>query len=441
MSQLAKVRPRSGSSFTVKVVWTALTVVLAVGAVMLSTILGARQFHHPTFDAIDEQGHYDYVVYLSHGHVPRWGDPYSGATVHVLNCLGIARTAPEPCIQNTLPNRYPPDGYSYEAQQPPVGYLVYVPFLNTHASPSTALSDARRGGVAWLGIAALLLLAMAWLADMTLLQVTLLLSVCLLSPLAVRAAAVVTNDSAALAAGAASLVVVQIGRLRRSTFVIPALIVGLGVGLTKAVILFVPAAIALGGLLTERWPVNRSSIGAIWRRRGCELSLLAGAFIGTLGFPIYQEARGEIPSKVVLKALLGGQITPRPRWSTLEISVSNIFTNLDPTSTGPIYGLWNLLLFGAVLGLILNRRNSNSRALPALAVGTIVSMVVLAIACPLLDYFQGHFNFATPTRYTLAFTPLLAYLAAKSLRSGYLVLLGVVVPALAVVSTFNGHPF
>jgi hypothetical protein len=76
----------------------------------------------------------------------------------------------------------------------------------------------------------------------------------------------------------------------------------------------------------------------------------------------------------------------------------------------------------------------------ALAVGIFTALMVLAVGFPLLDYFQGHFNFAAPARYDLVLVPLLAYVAAKALRPALVAVVGVVVPALTVVSTLFGHP-
>lgn len=433
--------PVSATAAWTRALWTACALALAALAVVVSALLGAHQWHQPTFNPIDEQAHLDYAVYLSHGHVPRWGDLYRPETVHMLNCVGIARPVPQPCIANEDPRRYAPGGYSYEAQQPPLAYLVYVPFLREHAPAPAALAAARRGSVAWLAIAALLLVAMAALADMTLLQTALVLAVCELSPWAVLAAATVTNDAAALAAGAASVVTVQIGRRLRSPIVIPALLVGAGVGQLKAVFCVAPLALVVGGMLSERWSFGPAfDLGALWRRRGCELSLLIGAVVATVAFALVQELRAVVPSKTVLNALLGFRTTARPRWATLEGSLQNAFTAFEASPRRPLFTLWNLLVYGSVLGVAVNQAAVRGRTVRALAVGTFTGLTVLAVGFPLLDYFQGHFNFAAPARYDLVLVPLLAYVAAKALRPALVALVGVVVPALTVVSTLFGHP-
>lgn len=423
-----------------RALWAGTAVAVATLLMILSVVLGARQWHHSTFDPLDEQAHLDYAVYLSQGHIPRWGDLYQPETVRMLDCLGIARTAPAPCLTNTNPRVFPPAGYSYEAQQPPLGYLAYLPFLQSHAPPAQALSAARRGGWLWMGIAVALLLAMAWVADMTLLQTTTVLALCELNPSAIRAAATVTNDSAALAAGALAIVVLQVARRRRSTLVIPALVAGVVIGLLKSLFCVVPLAIVVGGLLAEL-PVRRDfTWRGLWRRRGCEVSMLAGAVVATAAFSVVQELRAATPPRVVLDALLGGRITAHPRWATLEGSVLNAFSVFQSPSR-PLYTMWNLLVFGAVAGLAFNHSSSKRRALPALAGGTLAALVALGLGFSLLDYFQGHFNFVIQARYVIAIVPLLAYLLARSLRPSGLVLVGVVVPALAVTSTLIGHPF
>ena len=433
--------PVSATTAVGRAAWTACALALAALAVFVSTLLGAHQYHHPTFNPIDEQAHLDYAVYLSHGRVPRWGDLYSSETVHILNCVGIARAEPAPCITNTDPRRYAPAGYSYEAQQPPLAYLLYVPFLNEHASAPAALAAARRGSVAWLAIAAVLLVAMAALADMNLLQTALVLAVCELSPWAVLAGATVTNDSAALAAGAASVVTVQIGRRLRSPVVVAALLVGAGVGLLKAVFCVAPLALVVGGMLSERAAFAKGfDLAALWRRRGCELSLLIGAVVATVVFALVQELRAVVPSKVVLHALLGFRTTARPRWATFEGSIQNAVTAFESSPRRPLFTLWNLLVYGSVLGVVVNRAAARGRGLRALGVGIFTALVVVAVGFPLLDFFQGHFNFAAPARYDLVLVPLLAYVAARSLRPALVAVVGIVVPVLTVVSTLFGHP-
>lgn len=429
-----------GGSRPARLLWAVAATAVAAGLLVSAMALGALQWHPATFDQLDEQAHFDYAVQLSEGHIPKWGDLYRPATVRILDCVGIGRPVPQPCTSGSDPRRFPPAGYSYEAQQPPLGYLAYLPFLQGHGPPVRILDDARRGGWLWLGAAAALLLAVAWLADMNLLQTVVLLSLCELNPSAIRAAATVTNDAAALAAGALCIAVVQVGRRRESTMVVAALAAGAIVGLTKSLFCVVPLALVIGGLLAERPGAPGFTWRGLWRRRGCALMLLAGSGVATVAFSVVQELRAVTAPKVVLTALLGGRVTAHPRWATLEGSVWNAFSVFQ-SADRPLYSLWNLLIFGALAGLALNGSTSPRRTLPALAGGTMVALAALGVAFSMLDYFQGHFNFVIQARYAVAIVPLVAYLLARSLRPSGLVLVGVVLPALAVTSTVMGHPF
>ena len=424
-----------------KAVWLVIAVLLAGLAASVAVSLGSRLYHQPTFDRIDEPAHYDYVVHLAGGSIPRWGDLYSGQTVGLLDCLGQGRAAPEPCTHITDPRAYGPDGYSYEAQQPPLAYLTYVPFLRPHESPAAALNSARRGGVVWLVVAAGLAILMAWLSDMTISQLALVLGVCLLNPQSVKAAATVTNDSAAIVAGLACIVTVQLARRRQSTFVVPALIVGVIVGLMKALFCVVPFALLLGGLLMERPRLRGLDIKGLWRRRGCELSLLVGAAGATVGFDAFQHMRATTPSKAVVHAMLWWSVTKGLKWSTVENSIANVFSPLQGNPSTPLYQLWNFLLFGSVLGWVLNRSAQRSKAIVSLATSTVLCILLLGVGSTMLLYWQGRYTFPTAPRFVLALIPLLAYIAAKSMRRIPTVLVGVVAPALAVVSSYIGHPY
>ncbi|HET6963791.1 MAG TPA: hypothetical protein VFH58_03400 [Acidimicrobiales bacterium] len=438
LSFLVSGRPTRAPSRLAVVAWLAIAVCLAAGAVVASTAAGDRLWHKPTFTGFDEQAHFDYVVHLSHGDVPGWGQLYAPDTVHILDCVGLNRTVAQPCVTTAGPRRYPPAGYSYEAQQPPLAYVAYVPFLRPGAAPAAQLESVRRGGVVWLALAAILLVALAWLSDLTVPQMVLLQSACILNPMAIQAAGTVTNDSPGLAAGAASMVAALLLRRRRPAVAVPAaLAVGAVLGLMKAFFLIAPLALLVGALLLERPRDVRSSPRAFLRRNATELCMVLGATISTVAFLLYQNHRATVAPSVVLRALLGGQTTHLPRWSTLELSVEHAFTAFQayvPTSVLPLFAIWGVLVYGSAAGLLLNRSTSRARALRALAGGTLIAAVALDVGFPLLDYLQGHFNYYAPSRYLLPLVPILAYVVARALRPAALVVVGVVLPALAVGS-------
>jgi hypothetical protein len=413
---------------------------MAAAVFAVAAAVGAHKWHKPTFIGLDEQAHFDYAVYLSHGQVPRWGDLYKPETVHLLDCLGVVRTTPRPCTGNTDPAAYPPEGFSYEAQQPPLAYLAYVPFVGPGNSPAATLDHARAGGLAWLAVGLCLLGVVAWLGDFTLLQLAALLTICGLNPWTIESAAVVTNDSAAIAAGAATIATIQLAR-RRSYLLILCLVVGVVIGLLKATFIAAPVAVLIGALVLESRRPDRFRLPGLWRRRRNELVLTAGAVLSTVGFLLVQQVRAVTSPSVVLHALLGGQVTARPRWSTLEVSVQDAFWAFVPSPGQPLYVIWDLVLYGALAGLLLNRSTDRAWGLRSLLAGVLIASILLGLGFTLQDYFEGHYNYVTPARYFLPMVPLVAYLAVRAFRSGAVLVTGLALPAAAVTALAFGHPY
>ena len=86
------------------------------------------------------------------------------------DCLLSAARPPARCGSRPAPPSLDPAaGYDYEAQQPPLGYLPYVLTANPQASPDAAIADARRGGIIWIGVSAVLLLVLGVVEDFSLL--------------------------------------------------------------------------------------------------------------------------------------------------------------------------------------------------------------------------------------------------------------------------------
>lgn len=418
--------------------WLAGAVALAVLFVSMAALMGARQLHQPAFNKIDEGAHFDYVVYLSEGRIPRWGDLYQPETLRLGHCL--SSPPGQACQVNPDPRRMAPQGYSYEAQQPPLAYLVYLPFLDTHGSPIAVLDRVRDGGVVWLVIGGALLVAMAWLADLSLLQTAVVLGVCNFDPTYIRATAIVSNDSAAVAAGAASVVVVQLARRHPRRMLVPCFVVGVLIGLMKTTFLTVPLAILLGGLLTERPRREGFRLADAWRRRRAEILVLAGAVLSTVAFMLYQDARAVVPSRTVLRALFASfKIVPRPTWTTIELSIQNIFSTFIGGPSPSLANIDNVLVFGSVIGLALNQTVRGRRGGQALAMGTLIASVAMAVAFALFTWAQAHIDGATSVRYGIVVLPLLGYLAARSLRPAGLYILGVVMPVAVLITAHYAH--
>ncbi len=179
----------------------ALLVVLASIGLVASV---ATQF--PNVSVFDEPAHLDYVLRAESGEVPRMGDRLTDRAVVAIVCRGAAR--PEDCdADDRQPHRLGADGYQYEAQQPPVYYLVTGALRRVAAlGPADGLLlTARLTGAVWLvaGLVALWL-ALARLRVRPLAAAT-ILGVALASPAGLYQTATVNNDAAILLLGSLAI--------------------------------------------------------------------------------------------------------------------------------------------------------------------------------------------------------------------------------------------
>ena len=68
-----------------------------------------------------------------------------------------------------------------------------------------------------------------------------------------------------------------------------------------------------------------------------------------------------------------------------------------------------------------------------MAVAIFVGMFALALGFPWLNFIEGHYDFNAQTRYFLPLLPLVGFVVARSLRTRGLLLIGIALPALAVI--------
>ena len=171
-------------------------------------------------------------------------------------------------------------GYSYEAvQQPPLGYLPYLLTIQTDGSSQQALESARWGGFIWSVVGAGLLVWVAWMLELSLIELVAVLAICLLSPVETHSIATVTNDSAAVPAGAAIVATYLVSRRRQKPMVVIGLLVGLIVGLMKGLFVVAPlvvlAAVVFADIARRRRPTRED----IWVRYGCSVAMFVGVVV------------------------------------------------------------------------------------------------------------------------------------------------------------------
>lgn len=423
--------------------WALGACVIAVAILLVSLAASSHQRHEAGFDVFDEGAHYDYVLALEHGELPRSGTHVSQTTLRMLSCVGAYGIKPQGCgVRYRDPVDYPAGGYSYEAvEQPPLAYLPYLLTVQANGYSQSALVQARWGGFIWSVVAASLLVWIGWLADLSLLELCAVLAVCLLSPVQIHAMATVTDDSAAVTAGAAALATFLVARRRDAPMIATGLAVGLVVGFMKGLFVLAPFVLLVGVLIVDIAARRLPARAEVWRRYGCPLAMFVGATFAYGAWLLLADARAIVPVHTVLQALQGFSKTPYPRPSTMLTGLQDELSTLSAYLPAPLYWLWDFAVFGSLAGLILLRGPLGRPELRAMALAIFVGLAALAVAFPLLNFVEGHYDFAAPARYALPILPIVGVVAFRALRSRSVLFVGVLLPGLAVIAQLVGGQF
>jgi hypothetical protein len=411
--------------------WILAALALSVAAVALSVALGTHRRHDLKLDVSDEGAHYAYVVALRAGHIPVWGDRISVADRRFVDCVNLYPLPAKCGAPVPAADRYPAGGYDYEAQQPPLGYLPYLLTANPGAPPATALADARRGGVIWVGLTGLLLFAFGWVAGLDLLALAAVLATTLLAPAFTYAAATVNNDAAAGAAGALALLGWALARRRPGWGLAIGLTAGVAIGLTKGIFVAAPFALVVAGLVTE-WRAlgSRSGAWAALRRQLCPVAMLVASLVAYGAFVLVQDLRATTRPSVVLNALLGFSHAATLQPAAVGTGVTSLLTVFQPyVPSAPVNVVWGLAAFGSLVGMwtLRSAGPAMARARP-MAAGVFAGIAALALGWPLLLFVQGHFNFGATTRYGIVLLPLIGYALVLGCRRWGLVAVGLALP-------------
>ena len=415
---------------------------------MLSTLAGADKRHATPLDIFDEGAHYDYVMALHDHRIPAWGDPLDQRTMRLADCVGyqVGNLGADCSRHPRQREAFPAGGYSYQAQQPPLGYIPFLLTAKPNADPKTALAQARHGGALWTAAGALLLLALAAVEGLSLLGLAVLLATCLLSPVYIHAAATVNNDAAGVAAGAVALIVPVLTRRWESS----AIWIGIGTGVVlimfKGMFVLAPFVLVLSALLREK-PWGRTRARADWfaavRQNKCVIGMLVGGATAFVGWIVIQNIRGRVPSSVVFDALLGFTKTEDLKFSSILVGLRGLTSMLVPYfGDSPMHYLWNLVFFAGLIGVIIlgGRAAAERSDTRTLAVASLAGIVALAIGWTTISYLQGHYDGIAPARYGLPLLPFMAMVVIRSVPRTGLFALGVAFPAAALVWQLTG-PF
>lgn len=408
---------------------------IAVLGVTAAALLGVQrtQVALPTFSVLDEGAHFDYVLKLAGGSIPSWGSTYEQETMLIGDCLGDPlSTKPVDCaIKDRVAASFPAKGYSYEAQQPPLGYLFYVPgvWVSAGLGPAATLDEVRDvGGVLLLLAAAILLFAISSQLGLRFWRTVLLSSVVLLAPLSVYAFSTVSNDAGTLVVALAfvALFLTAARRGLRSALVWGG-VAGLLLGATKSYNALLPMGM-VAALLFLGWLVrNRSRAGfrAVFARSDMRFSLAAAvmSLLVTGAFTLWQSVRATVSSAQVLSALLGAPdndvfINPK----TVASSAANLANNWLGGANGLVLDGWTFfVVLNSVLLILLGVAFARPRSLVAdrarlFATAWAFIVPAFAVAWPVLLFLQGHYDYDAPARYGLLILPLAAVAATEAVH-------------------------
>ena len=412
-----------------------LALVLTIVFLGIAMALANQRRTTAAVDVFDETSHYSYVLALKSGTLPRDGDMMPPLVLNTIDCdswWAQARCGSPPAKASA----YHDYGYNYETVQPPLGYLPYVVTSTTGSSLVGDLEQTRLGGFIWIALSGLAMLTFALIEDMSLLALAGLLSITLLNPCFTWAAGTINNDSAALFAAMASVLVLSLGvrkgRFRWFSFPL-FMLAGLVIGLTKGVFVIAPFALLVAAVF-ERPPLTTNGRELIDSLKSYlpSATIFVFAAAGNEMWLYFQKIRSVVSQSV----LTAGTITGIKEKSVNLVQVGDGIKNLAMLfssylgnfATNEVLGLVvvSMLLVIAVARLFRGRLDvatPGSATLRlssgSLAIGILVSVVAESIFVSAYSWEQSGVMIAAPSRYYIALLPLIA-LALLSSRKRWL---------------------
>lgn len=418
--------------------------VLTVVFVTLSIALGHHRRADPKMIGGDEPAHIDYALDLRQGHIPSWGDRLNQTTLRVVACAN--QQTPASCrAGHRNPQVAGADGFSYEAQQPPLGYVPYALVATPSSNPHQALVDLRRGGMIWTAATGLVLLGLGMVEGLSLGALSVVLAVALMCPETFEWTATVTNDSAGAFAGGLGLLAVAVSRRWRWPAASSAgLATGVVIGLLKGVFVMVPLALAIQALVMSMPRTGGLSRFRSWLRTGaCAFGMVGGTLVAYGGFVLLQNERSTVPPATVLRALLGFAPATHLHFHAIIASFTSFTALFEPfflpqSASTALYNIWNLAILGTVVGAIVMRRGGeHAEQSRSLGVGILAATVALSVLWPLWWFWQGYDQVAV-TRYGIPLLPLIGLLVVRATSTKAMWTIGLGLPIAAAVAQFAG---
>jgi len=360
----------------------------------------------PALSRYDEFAHIDYLRRIEEGEIPRIGEKILPDTARDVACRTIGGRVVVPCETKDIPLEIiDAQGYSYQAQQPPLYYAVTAilrqPF---RLVVNDFVNAARLTGMVWTA-AALCLLWWFLRSRMAAGVVTTALVCGLLAvaPPVVSQSATVNNDAAGLLIGVLALVGYDV--LRRDQR--PATVVGLCVG-AIALVLLKPLAILPIGAVTLGLLLAPTARASSWRTRAALLLPALVAGVTYQGWQVVRDARAITPYSVVVDVLLGARetLTEFPYSGVARYS-SQFFSSFEAGGSEAMAGVAAtvalLLVYAPSIATALGH---GRRELEPLHVGLLVVVVLAPMLLIAQSYFTVHKGGGANARYAIALLPL-----------------------------------
>ncbi len=377
----------------------------------------------------DEVEHIDYAVHLSEGVVPTWGTVLNDRTLALASCIQNQDVSAE-CVRVTPKVEAMSRGFSYQAQQPPLGYLP----MAAAARYAVTGTDFHYQQILFLRLANLatfigLAFALAFTLSFftrSLVTVAVVAGLLVANPWFFGAFTYVTNDSAAVTVGVLSTGAYMAwlqrtrGPTSRTVLLSAAggfFLLGVVAGLVKLFSLLPVVAIALA--IAMHLFVSRSWLG--WRRQFFPFIFSAVGLLSAHAVSVLYRSRS---AWVTEREVLSDLLAPSTR-SLSEVAVvrlkdfqtlvlgSSVFEGIQaPTYVTPALIALGLISCALILWALASHNSKFIAAVPLTPQGLILSTLLVSLmlltAVPVVLYFQGPFDSAYIGRYLVPLLPLFA---------------------------------
>ena len=420
--------------------WLSIVGICGVCAVLPVILVLTTINRHPKFSPIDEAAHFDYVerVY-THG-IPDFGDRLLRSTLRELSCRGtrLDGMVVPPCNGKKPFNLYPGGAYQYEAQQPPLYYLVTAPlaFLARHLFRVGKVSSARAVGTIWLVAALFLAWRVSRMLNVPRLPMFGMMLAIATSPMVIYYSSIVSNDAAGLFFGALAAFLGVSAVRTRSFSPWWAFVSALGAALTKTscALPFGVVGVILIGLC---WSSVGRSLDVdrrqqiVERSRKTGLYMLLGAVVGSAVWISYYRAMATLDPKKLptFDILRTGSVTP---WTILG-QARSFFSILTDTYTP--FAAWNTdayALIGSMTAFVVIASLGSAAFTKQRAWWTttgsvlLVSLYLGGVVIGTGIWFSYDVNPGVSARYALPMLPLVGLVVPAGIqrRSGQMVFVG-----------------